>query len=234
MALQKINTIELVETTFKEIRKHRSGGFFGDVDLNRLIRSAELTLLEHYVSMYEENQIIVDHLQPFLKYGVLLEGNNNGIVQFPTDYAHKIAHEAVRIKNPVAPSTNATIERYECFYLGSNEVSTMRRDPIAGPSLDENRYYLFFANDVINMLPETKLWLNLTYIRYPVYGTVKYKMEIIGGKDVLNYDTDLSTNMEWNMITFMPFQLLLMEYFGVAIKDQYVAQYGNLPKIKMV
>lgn len=234
MALQKINTVELVETTFKEIRKHRSGGFFGDVDLNRLVRSAELTLFEHYVSQYEEQQIIVDHLQPFIKYGVLLEGNANGIVQFPTDYAHKLAHEAVRISNPVPPETAAKIERYECFYLESNAVATMRRDAIAGPSLTANRYYMFFANDVINMLPETKLWLNLTYLKYPVYGKVKYKMERVGTQDVLNYDLDNSTNMEWNMITFMPFQLILMEYFGVSIKDQYVAQYGQLPKIKMI
>jgi len=71
------------------------------------------------------------------------------------------------------------------------------------------------------------------YIKYPAYGSIAYitTYDEVNDQDVLQYNEAESVNLEWNQITFPLFKALLLEYFGVSIKDPYVMQYMNLPKI---
>lgn len=230
--MQKINTIELFETVLAELRKHRSGGYFPQELVNRLLRSAELSLFLYFRGIYERTQEISEHLQPFIVNGYLGESNDTGLLPFPSDYAFRAAIEGLYLENPT--TGGATVKKsYPCYYLDAGEFAFIQSDAIAYPSRKKKRFYHTLTKDGIQLLPKEKLYTLVHYIKYPVYGSIVYTLthDEDSDQDVLQYDTAASVNMEWNMITFPLFKSLLLEYFGVSIKDPYVMQYVNLPKI---
>ena len=62
--MEKVNTIELIEAVFVEIRKDRSGRYFPAQEINRLIAAAELGLFNYFRDIWERTQQITEHLQP--------------------------------------------------------------------------------------------------------------------------------------------------------------------------
>lgn len=228
--MEKINTIELVEAIFVELRKHRSGAYFPEAEINRLIASAELGLFNYFRANFEMNQQIVEHLQPFIINDKLIDTDNSGILTLPSDYAYRGAITGLYLENP-AEGGDTVVKSYPCFYLDAGEFVAIQSDHIVYPSRKKKRFYHTISHKGMEVLPREKVWTKINYIRYPVPGTIHYIITEVDGQDKIEYDTATSTNMEWNKITYPLFFFLLCSYFGISIKDPYVMQYKDLPKI---
>lgn len=228
--MEKVNTIELIEAVFVEIRKDRSGRYFPAQEINRLIAAAELGLFNYFRDIWERTQQITEHLQPFIKNDALAESDNSGILTLPSDYAYRGGVTGLYLENPI-DNGSTIVKPYPCFYLDAGEFIVIQSDHIAYPDRKKGRFYHTISEKGFEFLPREKVWAKLNYIRYPVPGKIVYDITEVDDQDIINYNTTESTNMEWNKITFPLFFFMLCGYFGISIKDPYIMQYKDLPKL---
>ena len=213
-------------------RKNRSGGYTSDEQFNRTNKSAEIALFQHFAKIYEDTQDIVDHLNPFVVYNNLLPTDKAGHLAFPSDYAHRINVGGLFIENPAECGEDVTITRYPCVYLRNDEVNQVQSSTLKQvlPSVATKTFYHVFRNNNIDILPDGLFWVELTYLKYPVYGEIKFTMSSVNGEDVLTYDPVLSKNLEWNMISFNHLVGLHLMALGIELSSPDLIQYALTPK----
>ena len=217
-------------------RKHRSGGYTSDDQFNRINKSAELGLFQHFAKIYEDTQDIVDHLNPFVVYSSLLPTDHSGHLAFPANYAHRINVGGIYIENPVDCGEDVTVTRYPTNYLRNDEVNQVQSSVLKGvvPSVATKTFYHVFRNNNIDILPDGLFWVELTYLRYPVYGEIYFTITQVDGEDVLTYDPLLSKNLEWNMISFNHLVGLHLSALGIELSSPDLIQYALTPNINGV
>lgn len=227
-----INVLTLYNYVNDLARKHRSGGYTSDEQFNRINRSVEIAVFQHFSKRVEETQDVVDHLNPFVVYNALFATDKQGRVTLPSDYAHRMSVGGVYIKNPKECGENVTITRYPCRYLRNYEVPFVTSSVIKAvkPSMDTQTFYHIFRNNNIDVLPEGLFWVELTYLRYPVYGEIKFTMAEVDGEDVLTYDPVTSKDLEWNDITFNHIVGMHLLYLGVELNTPDLQQFALTPK----
>lgn len=227
-----INVLELYNFINDLARKHRSGGYTSDDQFNRMNKSVETSVFQHFAKIYEDTQDIVDHLNPFVVYNSLLPTDKAGTLVFPSDYAHRVNVGGLYIQNPKECGEGVTIVRWPCVYLRNDEVNIVQSSVIKGviPSVKEKTFYHVFRNNAINILPADLYWVELTYLRYPVFGEIKFTMTEVNGEDVLTYDPVLSKNLEWNQITFNHIVGLHLMGLGIELNTPDLIQYALTPK----
>lgn len=221
-----------VEQLYNDIsalsRKSRGGGFLSDTIFNLHLQNTEKVLFQRFYKIYEETQDIIDHMKPFVVYNSLIQSNSLGVMAFPDSYAHKLAIEGVYVSNPKKKTESADIKRYECPLLRASEVATFISDPIAKPDFDKRRFYHTFRNNSIQLYPERKMWVGITYFRYPVYGYIKHTVSDVGGQDKYTYDSANSQDLEWGDITYGDFIQKMCELLGISTKDGELIQMSGV------
>lgn len=227
-----INVLTLYNFINDLARKHRSGGYTSDEQFNRMNKSVEISAFQHFAKIYEDTQDIVDHLNPFVVYNSLLPTDKAGVLTFPSDYAHRVNVGGLYIENPATCGADVTITRWNCTYLRNDEVNQVQSSVIRGvkPSYNDHTFYHVFRNNGINILPNDLYWVELTYLRYPIFGEIKFTMTQVNGEDVLTYDPSLSRDLEWNEITFNHIVGLHLMGLGIELNQPDLIQYALTPK----
>ncbi len=208
-------------------RKSRGGGFLSDTIFNIHLKNAEKALFQRFYKVYEETQDIIDHIRPFVVYNNLIQTNSLGVMTFPDTYAHKLALEGVYVANPKKKTNPSEVKRYECPLLRSSEVATFLSDIVAKPDFDKRRFYHTFRNNSIQVFPERKMWVGITYFRYPVYGYITHTVSDAGGQDKYTYDPTASLDLEWNDITYGDFINKICELLGISTNSPEFVQLVN-------
>lgn len=227
-----INVLYLYNYVNDLARKHRSGGYTSDDQFNRINKSAEIALFQHFAKIYEDTQDIVDHLNPFVVYSSLLPTDKAGNLAFPSDYAHRINLGGLYIENPKECGEGVTINREPCVYLRNDEVNQVQSSVLkyVKPDVATKTFYHVFRNNRIEVLPKGLFWVELTYLKYPVYGEIKFTMTVVNDEDVLTYDPNASKDLEWNMISFNHLVGLHLSALGIELSSPDLIQYALTPK----
>lgn len=217
-------------------RKHRSGGYTSDEQFNRINKSAEIGLFQHFAKIYEDTQDIVDHMNPFVVYNSLLPTDHQGHLTFPSNYAHRVNVGGLYIQNPAEYGEGVKVERWPCMYLRNDEVNQVQSSVLrkVKPDVATQTFYHVFRNNNIDILPDGLFWVELTYLRYPVYGEIYFTITQVDGEDVLTYDPLLSKNLEWNMISFNHLVGLHLSALGIELSSPDLIQYALTPNINGV
>lgn len=224
-----------VETLYNDLgkllRKTRGGGFIDDDTFNLHLQATEKWLLQMLHAAYEDTQSISDHLEPFVIYLKYQSTDTNGILAYPSDYAHRLAVTGLYVENPSGGSSTVTAKTYECPMLRTAEVDTILSDPLAYPDFGKRRFYHTYRNAGIQVFPERKMWMSLTYLRYPVYGSIKHDESTVDGQDLFTYNSSESRDLEWNDITYPHILYKMGEQLGISTKDMEYLQMNQLNKI---
>ena len=228
-----ISVLELYNKVNDLAKKHHAGYSSGE-EFTRKLKGAEIGLLEYFQMKDEDDQNTTDHVAPFRKYEpTVLVGSStatHGIVDLPTDYAHKSAVGMVYKENPIDCKDGTIVKPFPSFYLRTNEVNQRYNDPIAGPSMEKNRFYYCFRNNEIHVFPKELAAVELTYLRYPKFGKIAFTFSVVNGEDVATYDAANSQDLEWNDITFKYFEMILLMELGVELKEPFLVQYSQMIK----
>ena len=141
--MEKIDLIELYNTVSALLRKHHNGYMAPDI-FNTNLKLVERELFNHFIRYYELKHIVVEHMEPFKRYEVI-QTNHDGVMQFPSDHAYRIALEGFYLKNPDAADAIA----YPCPYLQETQISTVLSSTVIAPSL-EKKILMSVSNDYGN------------------------------------------------------------------------------------
>lgn len=204
-----ISVVDLYNMTVQVLKKGTSG-YFSIPEWNANLKRTQTEAIEFLAPFYEVNQQVTDALAIFIK---LATGTSDGsgILTKPDDYVHL---------------TSLDVADYPCYPISVNQRTTIKSSPIRKPSTETNQYYRMFQNGIIQLLPETALTVNYTYIRKPASAS-------ISAVNVSDDDSDYQTitavaDLEWPHQLFNLFLYLMLEKMGMEVKEQVLIEYGNL------
>jgi len=210
--------------TVQDLARKDQKGYQSAEEFSRKLKSQELALLDYFHRLYERDQQVVDYVAPFVKKAPALEVVA-GVVTKPDDYAHRIRVGSVIITNQCDGSP--VTKQYPCYYLKVNEIDEIQIDVVAGPSLERKRFYHYFEDDKIKILPVLEsAKVSMTYLRLPEFGLLVQTVTVVAGEDVFSFDATASRNLEWPMTAWNYVLALLLKDLGVEIQDPGLSQYG--------
>jgi len=222
--MELIDNIELYKTVTHLLRKHHNG-YVGENDFNIQLNLVEKELLQVFIDLYEVKQVIVEHMVPFKK-TLILASDQLGWIDYPSDHAYRITVDGLYLQNPV---NLASTKRYSCKYLTDGQVSKRLSSSIAAPDMDKKVFYHTFRNGKIKVWPEDLFYVEYTYFRNPVYGSLKFTTSVVDGEDV---DTiTVEKPLEWRSITMKFFVVLLLNKFGVSLRED-PAYYTTIQQLE--
>lgn len=193
-----------------QVPKKGTSGYFSIPEWNANLKRTQTEVIEFLAPFYEINQQITDALAPFIKKATGTS-DGSGILAKPDDYVHL---------------TSLDVADYPCYPISVNQRSTIKTSPVRKPSVSTNQYYRIFQDNSIQLLPETALEINYTYIRKPAEASVS-------ATSVSSEDSDYQTitavtDLEWPHQLFNLFLYLMLEKMGIEVKEQILIEYGNL------
>ena len=143
-----ISVLTLFQTVQDLARKEQKG-YQSAVEFTRKLKLAELNLLDYFHRLYERDQEVVDSVAPLIARATL--DVVEGVVTKPPDYAHRVSIASVELAN----DCNGTIVKTQrpCYYLRRNQVDEIVSDAVAFPSVEAGRYYHYFEEDKIKVIP---------------------------------------------------------------------------------
>ncbi|HRG27393.1 MAG TPA: hypothetical protein PLJ00_05860 [Chitinophagales bacterium] len=223
--MEKIDLIELYNTVSALLRKHHNGYMAPDI-FNTNLKLVERELFNHFIRYYELKHIVVEHMEPFKRYEVI-QTNHDGVMEFPSDHAYRIALEGFYLKNPDAADAIA----YPCPYLQETQISTVLSSTVIAPSLEKKIFYHTFRNGAIAVFPADLFYIGYSYFRNPKYGAISASFTTVNGEDVETITVAVPS--EWRTITFKFFVVLLLNKFGISLKEdpQYYAAVQQIEQI---
>ncbi len=207
----------------QDIARKEQKGYFSDREFNRKLKVNELRLLGYFWGLYERDQEIVDHLAPFVVNDDLAVENARMLK--PANYAHRIRVGSVEISNVC--NGEPLVKTVTTHYIRAADVNEVANGAVTRPSIEDEQLYHYFEDDTVKFLPKQGIFkVNMTYLRYPVYGQFLQTTNVVGGEDVFTYDGVNSRNLEWPYITMPYIKALMLMSVGVEVEDPGVAQYG--------
>lgn len=215
---------ELFET-IQDLARKEQKGYQSDEEFSRKLKANELRLLGYFWEHYERTQEITDHVGPFVKNAPLPV--EDGVMAKPDDYAHRIRVGAVVINNVC--DGQPTTKRLVTEYIRAANVNVIENGSITKPSLDDELLYHYFEDNGVKFLPRTGIdKVEMTYLRYPVYGRFVQSATVSGaGEDVFAFDAAASQDLEWPAISFPYIQALMLRSLGMEIEDPGLMNYGQ-------
>lgn len=141
-----------------------------------------------------------------------------GLLSYPPDYAHRdelYYNEAVTIDGIV------TVLPRPVEILRESQTSSRRGSFTKMPSL---RYPIgVMRNNGIQIYPITITSVDFTYWRWPVDPVFAY----VQGTGYITYDVANSVEFEWPVDVHMDLVRMMLEYFGVNLREADIVQYAN-------
>jgi hypothetical protein len=223
--MEKIDLVNLYKTVAQLLRKHHNG-YMTVEQFNINCQLVERELHNHFIRYYELNHIVVEHMEPFKVYTVI-ETDHDGNMEFPSDHAYRIALEGFYLSNP----DKGTPVAYPCPYLTETQISTILSSKVVAPSLKKKIFYHTFRNGKIKVFPDSVFYIGYSYFRNPVYGKITSSITNINGEDVETHSVLVAS--EWRTLTFKMFVVLLLNKFGVSLKED-PAYYAAIQQVEQI
>ncbi len=155
-----VNTLKVnVETL---INKQQAGILTG-ADFNTMLNSAQNLMFEFYRKRFEDTQVIVEALEPFIvQANVAVTGGSyitGGAVEFPSDYVHRLELMYDKIVNNKCEGP--THDAKPVDYMLQNEVAYTLANPIRRPSMENGIFRHTINNGLIKVFPYNigRVWL---------------------------------------------------------------------------
>lgn len=227
----EINVIELYNAIM-QLAKINHAGYASANDFNAQLKATETAFLEAFHDWDEEDQSNTDHLSPFRVHTVIT-ANSDGFVTLPDDYAHLSVIQGVILENPCDGEGEPTRTVEPVIHYRNNEIPDVIVDPIAKPILtDKDTYGLVFRNQGIQLFPKELRGIEITYLRYPVFGEIVFDYSTTPeAGDIFIPDATLSTNLQWKQITFDYFKYAMLFLLGVELKETLLINTAVMNKI---
>ena len=187
--------VQYIFEAVNDLTRKNNAGYTSSEEFNRHLNQSQDILMRYYYKLFEEGQIIVDSLMPFLKQSNLIIGTN-AQVAFPDDYRYRLEVGYLEINNPDCGQTQPTITPTPCHYLAANEVMETLSSPIRKPDKNKGIYKHTFVNNVIQLYPlDLSGYIHFKYIRKPVQAKYATTIDTVNRIEV--YDPINSIDLEW-------------------------------------
>lgn len=214
-------------------RKDRSGYMNSD-EVTRDVNQSQDILMQYYFMRFEQTQMIVDSLMPFIKQVQLpiIEDPLGNYADFPDDYRYRIEAGYNIIENQAEDCDikDPKVEPILMSYLHTNEVLLTESSAIRKPSHKRGNYYHHFANNKINILPrDSKGTISFKYITAPpraVYATL-----INSATDKEDYDPANSIDLEWLEQDFHNIVDIMLLFKGIQTRETALIQWVQQKKV---
>jgi hypothetical protein len=217
--IKKIDVYELYTAVYGKLEKSHAG-YGGDTDFTERFNRIQLFLFDRLSARFEEDQRLLDHLQPFVQHSALLNATD-GFVEFPKDYAHRIALSHVYIESPATCTDPVLIQPRGCKYVTGHQIFDILDDSVAFPSIPKKRFYHVYRNEGIQLYPKELKACEMTYLRQPKAAKLVFDLTDNDG-DKFTYNQSKSEQPEWNNYTFPLIEAAMLMDLGVELKDEWL------------
>jgi len=216
--------VEYIFNATNDLTRKNNAGYTSSEEFNRHLNQCQDMLMRYYYKLFEESQIVVDSLFPFLKELQLIVGTN-GIVPMPDDYRYRLEVGYLEVFNAACEETGGpTIQPKPMHYLAANEVIETLSSPIRKPSKEKRIYKHTFVNNYMQVYPKDLTgYVNFKYVRDPLQAVYATTFDSINRIQV--FDSSNSVDLEWldqdrdNLVDL----LLLMK--GISIRETALTQW---------
>ena len=216
-------SVQFVFESVNDLSRKNNAGYTSSEEFNRHLSKVQDILMRYYYKLFEEKQIVVDALMPFLVESRLIIGAN-GIVAMPEDYRHRLEVGYLDIQNPDCDNDEPTIKPKPCHYLAANEVIETLSSPIRKPSKKKGIYKHTFVNNYMQLYPEDLTgYCHFKYIRDPKEALYNTTIDTVNRIEV--YDPTTSIDLEWNDQDKDNIVDLLLMFRGIAIRESALIQW---------
>ena len=187
--------VQYIFEAVNDLTRKNNAGYTSSEEFNRHLNQCQDMLMRYYYKLFEEGQIIVDSLMPFLKQSNLIIGPGSQVA-FPNDYRYRLEVGYLEINNPDCGQNEPTIKPSPCHYLAANEVMETLSSPIRKPSKAKGIYKHTFINNNIQLYPlDLTGYIHFKYIRKPIQAEYNTTVDVVNRIEV--YDPLTSVNLEW-------------------------------------
>jgi hypothetical protein len=177
------------------LSKKDKAGYMSAQEFTDDVNQAQDLLYQFYYEQFEERQLIVDGLMPFLKEVTL--PINSGYVDFPADYRHRIQIQYNKSFNEGCHPNAPTVGPYPMDYINANEEAYNESSAIRKGSTTKNTYYHTFINQKIRVLPRNLLGtVELKYLIKPPAALYAVTIDVTNQEE--NFDAANSIDLIWN------------------------------------
>lgn len=215
--------VQYIFEAVNDLTRKNNAGYTSSEEFNRHLNQCQDMLMRYYYKLFEEAQIIVDSLMPFLVETNLVIGTN-GQIAFPANYLHRLEVGYLEINNPDCGQNEPTIKPSPCHYLAANEVIETLSSPIRKPNKAKGIYKHTFINNYIQLYPtDLTGYIHFKYIRKPVEAEYATTIDVVNRIEV--YDPVNSIDLEWleqdrdNLVDL----LLFMK--GISLRESALIQW---------
>lgn len=230
MALN-INTIYtyVQQVVFKDI----STGYLDPVQFNSFANMANVELFSKYAAIFQDTQRVTDKIKPFIKKSVL-EVDEDGHLEYPSDYVDKIAIRAYDPIEMVAardscsdeePINYNKIKQIQVKTIDNNKLGARLSSSVVKPTLE--RPIAIFYDDYVQFYPIDTGAAFFEYLRQPATVVWGYTT---GSNGLEQYDSTTSVNFEWDWMMTNEVIATICSYFGVAIREEQLIQGSQMIK----
>jgi len=217
-----INVQYIFEAT-NDLTRKNNAGYTSSEEFNRHLNQCQDMLMRYYYKLFEESQIIVDSLLPFLK-EVQLTIGTKGVVQLPVDYRYRLEVGYLEILNAGCEGGAPNVKPKPMHYLAANEVIETLSSPIRKPSKAKGIYKHTFVNDAMYVYPiDLTGYVNFKYIADPIQAAYNTTVDTVNRIEV--YDSATSVNLQWNEQDRDNLVDLLLLMKGISIRESALTQW---------
>lgn len=225
-------SVKFIFDSVQDLAKKDNSGYTSSEEFNRHLAKVQDILMRYYYLLFEEKQIIVDSLNPFIK-ELRLQIGDKGIVQFPEDYRHRLEVGNLEITKPDCGEVYPNITPRPCPHLAANEVMETLASPVRKPSRRRRVYYHTFVNNYIQLYPDDLTgYIHFKYLIDPPVATYATTFDTVNRIQV--FDDTNSVDLIWNPQDRDNIVDLLLLFRGIAIREsaliQWVQQKGIIEK----
>jgi hypothetical protein len=219
------NLIELI------VNKDFSGNIITPVRFNELIKVVNIDLFRQKYGLPEEYQPgkpipseyadislkNVDDMKAF-KTLLLSQSVTNGVLPFPSNYAHadSLAYNYSKTINSIATSFPRIVEILRESAFTAREGNYTKQPTTMNP-------VAVIRNDGIHIRPITILAIDFSYYRFPIEPVFSYT-EWDGG---ITYAPTTSTEFEWTKDEHFTLTKMILSLIGVNLREAELVQYAE-------
>lgn len=216
--------VEYIFKAVNDLTRKNNAGYTSNAEFNRHLNQSQDMLMRYYYRQFEEHQILVDSLLPFIV-NTQLQIGAKGVVVLPSDYRHRLEVGYLEIYNAACGETGGpSIDPKPMHYMAANEEMETLSSPIRKPRKDKGVYRHTFFNGYMQVYPtDLTGYVNFKYLRDPVQAN--YAVTVNSVDRIQIYDPLNSVNLEWEEQDRDNIVDLILLFMGVAIRETALIQW---------
>lgn len=199
-----------------DITRSGTSGQDSQDEFNRRAVSVQNSLVEMLVDVNEENTKVTDALKWLKKTTGDLISDSTGLITLPDDYLHL---EAVTY-------VNSSGNQFPTSKIGGNSIDMTRTSPIRKANLTKNKVNYYFNSMGMYVQPEQAgVKVRVKYIKQvPAAAITLTPVEDSTGDYVT---PTVGTEFGWPLQVQNLLMYMMLEQYGVEIKEQLMVQYAQ-------